>query len=47
MGRDIVRSGAAAGDSVVSLEPVGLKELAPLGRQFGERVKPVTLESTR
>jgi NAD(P)-dependent dehydrogenase (short-subunit alcohol dehydrogenase family) len=43
LGRDIVEAALAAGDSVVTgARRTG--ELAPLVAQYGERVKPVTLE---
>lgn len=43
LGRDIVEAALAAGDSVVAgaRRP---EELAPLVAQYGERIKPVTLE---
>jgi len=43
LGRDIVEAALAAGDSVVA-GARRTKELAPLVAQYGERVKPVTLE---
>jgi NADP-dependent 3-hydroxy acid dehydrogenase YdfG len=43
LGRDIVEAALAAGDSVVT-GARRTEELAPLVAQYGERVKPVTLE---
>jgi NAD(P)-dependent dehydrogenase (short-subunit alcohol dehydrogenase family) len=43
LGRDIVESALAAGDSVVA-GARRTEELAPLVAQYGERVKPVRLE---
>jgi NAD(P)-dependent dehydrogenase (short-subunit alcohol dehydrogenase family) len=43
LGRDIIEAALAAGDSVVA-GARRTKELAPLVAQYGERVKPVTLE---
>jgi len=43
LGRDIVEAALAAGDSVVA-GARRTEELAPLVAQYGERVKPVTLE---
>ena len=43
LGRDIAEAALAAGDSVVA-GARRTKELAPLVEQYGERVKPVTLE---
>ena len=43
LGRDIVEAVLAAGDSVVA-GARRTQELAPLVAQYGERVKPVTLE---
>src|SRR5260370_36023056 len=43
LGRDIAGAALAAGDSVVA-GAGRTEELAPLVEQFGERVKPVTLE---
>ncbi len=43
LGRDIAEAALAAGDSVVA-GARRTEELAPLVAQFGERVKPVTLE---
>jgi NAD(P)-dependent dehydrogenase (short-subunit alcohol dehydrogenase family) len=43
MGRDIAEAALAAGDSVVA-GARRTEELAPLVAQYGERVKPVTLE---
>src|ERR1700730_12964815 len=43
LGRDIAEAALAAGDSVVA-GARRTEELAPLVAQYGERVKPVTLE---
>src|SRR6202795_2005708 len=43
LGRDIAEAALATGDSVVA-GARRTEELAPLGAQYGERVKPVTLE---
>jgi NAD(P)-dependent dehydrogenase (short-subunit alcohol dehydrogenase family) len=43
LGRDIAEAALAAGDSVVA-GARRIEELAPLVAQYGERVKPVTLE---
>ena len=43
MGRDIAEAALAAGDNVVD-GARRTEELAPLVAQYGERVKPVTLE---
>jgi NADP-dependent 3-hydroxy acid dehydrogenase YdfG len=43
LGRDIAEAALAAGDNVVA-GARRTKELAPLVAQYGERVKPVTLE---
>jgi len=43
LGRDIVEAALAAGDSVVAAAR-RTEELAPLVAQYGERVKPVTLD---
>jgi NAD(P)-dependent dehydrogenase (short-subunit alcohol dehydrogenase family) len=43
LGRDIAEAALAAGDSVVA-GARRIEELAPLAAQYGERVKPVTLE---
>src|SRR2546430_6703971 len=43
LGRDIAEAAIAAGDSVVA-GARRTEELAPLVAQYGERVKPVTLE---
>ena len=43
LGRDIVEAALAAGDSVVA-GARRTEELAPLVEQYGDRVKPVTLE---
>src|SRR3979411_1739730 len=43
LGRDIAEAALAAGDSVVAAAR-RTEELAPLVAQYGERVKPVTLE---
>jgi NAD(P)-dependent dehydrogenase (short-subunit alcohol dehydrogenase family) len=43
LGRDIAEAALAAGDSVIA-GARRTEELAPLAAQYGERVKPVTLE---
>src|SRR5258707_894332 len=43
LGRDIAEAALAAGDSVVA-GARRTEELAPLGAQYGARVKPVRLE---
>jgi NADP-dependent 3-hydroxy acid dehydrogenase YdfG len=43
LGRDIAEAALAAGDNVVA-GARRTEELAPLVAQYGERVKPVTLE---
>ena len=43
LGRDVAEAALAAGDSVVA-GARRLEELAPLVAQYGDRVKPVTLE---
>src|SRR3981081_1792553 len=43
LGRDIAKAALAAGDSVVA-GARRTEELTPLVEQYGERVKPVTLE---
>ncbi len=43
LGRDIAEAALAAGDSVVA-GARRTEELTPLGAQYGERVRPVTLE---
>jgi NADP-dependent 3-hydroxy acid dehydrogenase YdfG len=43
LGRDIAEAALAAGDSVVA-GARRTEELAPLVAQYGERVKPVTLD---
>jgi len=43
LGRDIAEAALAAGDSVVA-GARRIEELAPLVAQYGERIKPVTLE---
>ena len=43
LGRNIAEAALAAGDSVVA-GARRTEELAPLGAQYGECVKPVTLE---
>src|ERR1700719_2927682 len=43
LGRDIAEAALTAGDSVVAAAR-RIEELAPLVAQYGERVKPVTLE---
>src|SRR3977135_1849678 len=43
LGRDIAEAALAAGDSVVA-GARRTEELTPLVAQYGERVKPVTLE---
>ena len=43
LGRDIAEAALAAGDSVVA-GARRVEELAPLVAQYGERVKPITLE---